>query len=89
MANLDNFGLDEEELTKKAEKFVENIMWFENNKDDIKKNYANLHIAISNKKIIDSDKDLILLKKRIAEEGYDLSFVLFKFISAEDIIVIL
>ena len=89
MTSLEEFGFNEEELTKKAEKLIENLLWFETHKNQFKEGYANKYIAIYNKEIIDSDKDLTLLKKKTGEQGFDLSFVLFKFVPLEDIIVIL
>ena len=88
LANLEDFGINEEELTKKALNLIDNLMWFETNKSNYREKYPNKYIAIYKKNIVDSDKDLVLLKERLKERFY-LNYILFKFVPLEDMIVIL
>ncbi|MHA1414323.1 MAG: DUF5678 domain-containing protein, partial [Promethearchaeota archaeon] len=69
MADLVEFGLDEEELTKKARQLIKNLKWYEKNIDSFREKYMNKYIAIYNKKIVDFDKDLIILKNKVKERN--------------------
>jgi uncharacterized protein DUF5678 len=71
---------DRKEL-KKIKNFERDLRWFKLNYDEIKSGYKGQHVAIEDEKIIDSDRDPIILFKRLEKKYEDLSSLVVEYIS--------
>ena len=89
MASLEEFGMDEKELTHKVESLITNAKWYHENKDYLKQNFVNKHLAIYKNSLIDSDEDLEVLKKKLIEKGLNLDYILLRYVHPKEIIYIL
>ena len=59
----------------------EDIQWFDANLDQLKSEYNNKFIAFHDKQVLDSDKNLDELMRRLQEKGVNISNVFIKFVS--------
>ena len=57
------------------------LEWFNNNLSDIKLQFNNSFIAFNNQKVIDSDKNLENLMKKLRSSNVDTSSVFIEFVS--------
>jgi nicotinamide riboside kinase len=66
---------------KRLEEFDKNIQWFQNNYNDLKKEFKGQYVAINNQEVIDHDKDYNKLLERIKEKFGGASEFVIEFIS--------
>ena len=82
MVRLRDLGFDEEEITERAKIMMENLRWFDRNKEKLKKRYSDKYVAIYKEEVIDSDDELEDLKGKL-ENKFELDKILFEFINIE------
>ncbi len=58
---------------EKLKKFNRDVEWFQNNYENLKKDYKGEYVAINNQKVIGHDKDLNILIKKLKEQNEDIS----------------
>jgi hypothetical protein len=59
----------------------EDMIWFNQNSEILVKKFNNSFIAFQNKQVLDSDRDLSALLKKLKSEKIDVSTVFIEFIS--------
>jgi hypothetical protein len=59
----------------------EDMVWFNKNESTLIKDFNNYFVAIHNKTVIDSDKNLNTLMKKLKDKKVDVSVVFIEFIS--------
>ena len=87
MVRLRDLGFDEEEITERAKIMMENLRWFDRNKEKLKKRYSDKYVAIYKEEVIDSDDELEDLKGKL-ENKFELDKILFEFINPKDLLLI-
>jgi hypothetical protein len=71
-----------EEEIKKLRQFNEDLRWFQDNYQDLKKRFRGEYVAVLHSKVIDHDKDLHKVLKRLREEkSLDTSSMVIEFIN--------
>jgi len=88
MPKLKDLGFDKKEMEEKAKVMMENLKWFDRNKEKIKKIYINKYIAIFKKEVIDSDDELEGLKEKLVNRRLELDKILIEFINPKELLLI-
>ena len=70
----------ENELNHKFKLFLSNTKWINTNIEELKKQYPDRYIAVCQKRVIQTDRDLTDLKRRLRELNVDLDKVTIEFI---------
>lgn len=86
--NLKDLGFNKEELEERAKFMLENLRWFDKNKEKLKKLYANKYIAIFKEQIVDSDDELNDLKEKLEANNFELDKILIEFVHPKDLLLI-
>lgn len=71
---------DEKEI-RKVKSFKRDLEWFKANYEQIKSQYKGQHVAIKDQAIIDSDKDVMVLFRRLRRKYDDTSSLVIEHIS--------
>jgi len=66
-----------------------NFKWFFENFSTIKKEYKDIYVAVNNKQIVDTDKDIQKLYNKLEHKGIPLDTTFVRFVPKTDIIAIL
>ncbi len=88
MPKLRDLGFDKEELGKKAKMMMENLRWFDKNKEALKKIYINKYVAIYNEEVVESDDELEGLRGKLEFSEFELDNILIEFINPKDLLLI-
>lgn len=73
------------EINRKFNLFIRDTNWINNNLDMLRKKYPNKYIAVYNRKIILTDKDLTDLKEKLKEENVAFEKVAIEFVKDKPI----
>jgi ATP-dependent RNA circularization protein (DNA/RNA ligase family) len=79
-------GFPEELIKQKLKKAEEDRKWFIENKRKLREKYSNLFIAIANKQVIATSKNVEELVKKLRENNQEDALI--EFIEPEDTIVV-
>ena len=82
---VDKLFTENPSLNKKFDDFIENSDWFYENKEGLRKEYGDNHIAVYEKKICLADKDPIKLIKSVKTKYGDDPSVMVTFIGKEKV----
>ena len=69
--------------------FNKDLRWFQDNYEDLKKNFKGEYVAISESKIVDHDRDLHEILRRLREKGFDTSSMVIEFVNPEHKVFVL
>ncbi|MEE9378982.1 MAG: DUF5678 domain-containing protein [Candidatus Lokiarchaeia archaeon] len=89
MVKLAEFGIDEKELTKTTIELMKNKQWLYENYQKLRNEYAHQYVAISDEKIIESDRDLNKLKQKLIAKEKNPEKILIELINPKEITSIL
>ena len=78
-----------EDVTIALTDFNEDFQWFLRSREELLLKYEDKWVAIYSKKVLDSDKNLTTLVKRLKTKGFKPEQMLIQFISKEPIEAIL
>jgi len=79
----------DEQLRNLHKRISECQQWIIDNYTAIQTKYPDEHIAVLNKQVIDHDKDLNELLKRLHKDYFEISDILIRFISKEKITLVI
>jgi hypothetical protein len=89
IGTLPNASIYEDEI-KKLRQFNEDLRWFQDNYRDLKKMFKGEYVAVVHSKVIDHDKDLHQVLKRLRErKGLDTSSMVIEFVNPEHKVFVL
>ena len=72
-----------------VEEFEEDSRWFYNNLRLLRSKYTGNFVAIKNKNVIATDKDLLNLIKAIEEKGENPAYIIIEFVYPEEAVILL
>ncbi|MBS3079069.1 hypothetical protein J4218_03035 [Candidatus Pacearchaeota archaeon] len=79
----------DENLSHDLERFQEDILYFENKKEELRAEFLNKFVAIKNKRIIDSGNSIEELRNRLENNNQDPARIIIEFVPEEETIMIL
>lgn len=88
MVKLKDLGFNKEEMEEKAKIMMENLRWFDKNKDKLKKRYSDKYVAIFKEEVVDSDDELEGLRGKLENRNFELDRILIEFINPRDLLLI-
>ena len=89
MGILLKMGLNEEEITANTKKLIVNKKWLYENYEELRDSYANIYVAVDNQNIIDNDKDLDHLIKRLKKNYKKINHIIIELINSKRIKLLL
>ena len=79
----------DEQLLSLHKRIAECQQWIINNYPTLQSQYPDEHIAVLNKEVVDHDKDLNELLKRLHNNYVDIKDILIRFISKEKVTLVI
>ena len=79
----------DEEMRRVNLEISECQKWIINNYQDLQTKYPDEHIAVHNKQVIDHDKDIQILLKRLGAQYWDFRHISIRFISKEKVALVI
>lgn len=89
MGVLLKMGLDENEITAITKKLIVSKKWLYENYEKLRETYANKYVAVDDQCILDSDKDMKLLIKRLKKNSKNINEIMIELINSKNIKLLL
>ena len=78
-----------DEINRTFKLFISNTNWINTNLDKLRKQHPNEYIAVYNREVVLTDKDLSDLKEKLRKENVDLQKTAIEFVRKEPIKLLL
>ena len=78
-----------DEINRAFKLFISNTNWINTNLDKLRKQHPNEYIAVYNREVVLTDKDLSDLKEKLRKENVDLQKTAIEFVRKEPIKLLL
>jgi len=78
-----------DEINRTFKLFISNTNWINTNLDNLRKQHPNEYIAVYNREVVFTDKDLSDLKEKLRKENVDLQKTAIEFVRKKPIKLLL
>ncbi|MBI2578142.1 MAG: hypothetical protein HYW26_00365 [Candidatus Aenigmarchaeota archaeon] len=79
---------EEAQILESLKAFEKDFLWLTENKEAVRKEYKNEYVAVKDGKVIETDKKLDKLIKKLKKRGENPAELVIKFIPEKDFVVI-